>query len=184
MVIGEFGLPRILVRDAAKLSLARFIGAVGYALAMLERPLAKAVRDRQYRSRLAPEKENHVSSPMLTSLRRRAHWRCQRGACARRVRDAARSRRHLRCRYRHAARKLRQELSLDDCRIRRARHLGGDTPMETSGQINQRGIVDMAFQRFGQVATVTGKLAMGSGSGNWSSTTMQCAGSWRATRQG
>ncbi len=60
----------------------------------------------------------------------------------------------------------------------------GDTPMETSGQISQRGIVDMAFQRFGQVATVTGKLAMGSGSGNWSSTTMQCAGSWRATRQG
>jgi len=60
----------------------------------------------------------------------------------------------------------------------------GDTPMEASGQINQRGIVELAFQRFGQVATVTGKLAMGSGSGTWSSTTMQCAGSWRATRQG
>jgi hypothetical protein len=60
----------------------------------------------------------------------------------------------------------------------------GDTPMEASGQINQRGIVDLAFQRFGQVATVTGTLAMGSGSGTWSSTTMQCAGSWRATRQG
>jgi hypothetical protein len=25
---------------------------------------------------------------------------------------------------------------------------------------------------------------VGSGSGSWSSTTMQCAGSWRATRQG
>jgi hypothetical protein len=25
---------------------------------------------------------------------------------------------------------------------------------------------------------------MGAGSGTWSSTTMQCAGSWRATRQG
>jgi len=60
----------------------------------------------------------------------------------------------------------------------------GDTPMEASGQINQRGIVDLAFQRFGQVATVTGTLAMGSGSGTWSSKTMQCAGSWRATRQG
>jgi hypothetical protein len=59
-----------------------------------------------------------------------------------------------------------------------------DTPMEASGQISRRGIVHLAFQRFGQVATVTGKLAMGSGSGTWSSTTMQCAGSWRATRQG
>ncbi len=60
----------------------------------------------------------------------------------------------------------------------------GDTSMEASGQISQRGIVHLAFQRFGQVATVTGKLAMGSGSGTWSSPTMQCAGSWRATRQG
>jgi hypothetical protein len=60
----------------------------------------------------------------------------------------------------------------------------GDTLMEASGQISQRGIVHLAFQRFGQVATATGKLAMGSGSGTWSSPTMQCAGSWRATRQG
>jgi hypothetical protein len=60
----------------------------------------------------------------------------------------------------------------------------GDTPMAASGQINQRGIVDLAFQRFGQVAKVIGKLAMGSGSGTWSSKTMQCAGSWRATREG
>ena len=60
----------------------------------------------------------------------------------------------------------------------------GDTLMEASGQISRRGIVALAFQRFGQVATVTGKLAMGAGSGTWSSTTMQCAGSWRATRQG
>jgi hypothetical protein len=60
----------------------------------------------------------------------------------------------------------------------------GNTPMEASGEISQRGIVDLAFQRFGQVATVTGKLAKGSGSGTWSSKTMQCAGSWRATRQG
>jgi hypothetical protein len=60
----------------------------------------------------------------------------------------------------------------------------GDTPMEASGQISQRGIVNLAFQRFGEVATVTGTLAKGSGSGTWSSKTMQCAGSWRATRQG
>jgi hypothetical protein len=60
----------------------------------------------------------------------------------------------------------------------------GDTPMAASGEVSQRGIVDLAFQRFGQVATVIGKLARGSGSGTWSSPTMQCAGSWRATRQG
>jgi hypothetical protein len=60
----------------------------------------------------------------------------------------------------------------------------GDTLMEASGQISRRGIVALAFQRFGQVATVTGKLAMGAGSGTWSSMTMRCAGSWRATRQG
>ena len=60
----------------------------------------------------------------------------------------------------------------------------GDTPKEASGQINQRGIVNLAFQRSGEVATVTGTLAMGSGSGTWSSKTMQCAGSWRANRQG
>src|SRR3982074_3468482 len=41
----------------------------------------------------------------------------------------------------------------------------GDTLMEASGKISRRGIVNLAFQRFGQVATATGKLAMGSGSG-------------------
>ncbi len=60
----------------------------------------------------------------------------------------------------------------------------GDTPMEASGQISQRGIVDLAFQRLGQIATVTGKLVSGHGSGTWSSSTMQCGGSWRALRQG
>jgi hypothetical protein len=73
---------------------------------------------------------------------------------------------------------------LEDFHIRRARQLGRGTPMEAFGQINQRGIVELAFQRFGQVATVIGTLEMGSGSGSWSSTTMQCAGSWRATRPG
>ncbi len=60
----------------------------------------------------------------------------------------------------------------------------GDTFMEASGRINQRGIVALAFERFGEIATVTGKLAKGKGSGTWSSMTMQCAGSWRATRRG
>ncbi|MGH6843045.1 MAG: hypothetical protein ACREDV_13335 [Methylocella sp.] len=59
-----------------------------------------------------------------------------------------------------------------------------DAPMEASGQISPRGIVRLAFQRFGQVARVTGTLAKGAGSGTWSSPTLQCAGSWRATRQG
>jgi hypothetical protein len=62
--------------------------------------------------------------------------------------------------------------------------ISSGTPMEASGQISRRGVVRLAFERFGQVATVTGKLAMGAGSGTWSSPTMQCAGSWRATRQG
>lgn len=60
----------------------------------------------------------------------------------------------------------------------------GDTPMEASGQISQRGTVALAFERLGQVANVTGRLAKGSGSGTWSSATMRCAGSWRALRQG
>jgi hypothetical protein len=60
----------------------------------------------------------------------------------------------------------------------------GDTLMEASGKISRRGIVALAFERFGQIATVTGKLAKGAGSGTWSSPTMLCAGSWRATRQG
>jgi hypothetical protein len=60
----------------------------------------------------------------------------------------------------------------------------GDILMEASGKISRRGIVALAFERFGQVATAKGKLAKGAGSGTWSSTTMQCAGSWRARRQG
>ncbi len=60
----------------------------------------------------------------------------------------------------------------------------GDTPMEASGQINQRGVVALAFQRMGQIAMVTGRVAKGYGSGTWSSSTMQCGGSWRAMRQG
>jgi hypothetical protein len=60
----------------------------------------------------------------------------------------------------------------------------GDTPVEASGQISGLGTVSLAFQSLGQVATATGKLASGSGRGTWSSSTMRCAGSWRALRQG
>jgi hypothetical protein len=60
----------------------------------------------------------------------------------------------------------------------------GATPMVASGQISGSGTVDLAFRRLGQVAIVTGRFASGYGSGTWSSSTMQCAGSWRAVRQG
>ena len=63
-------------------------------------------------------------------------------------------------------------------------HAVGDTPMNASGQINGLGNVNLAFQRFGQVATVTGKLTQGAGSGIWRSATLQCGGSWHAFRQG
>jgi hypothetical protein len=36
--------------------------------------------------------------------------------------------------------------------------------VEASGQINRRGIVDLAFRRMDKVARVTGRLADGSGS--------------------
>ena len=58
----------------------------------------------------------------------------------------------------------------------------GDAPMEASGQINRRGIVDLAFRRMGKVAHVTGRLADGSGSGTWSLPSLQCAGFWHAIR--
>jgi hypothetical protein len=60
----------------------------------------------------------------------------------------------------------------------------GDTPMEASGQINSGGGVRLRFQRFGDVADVSGRLAKGAGSGTWTSSTLQCSGSWRATRRG
>jgi hypothetical protein len=60
----------------------------------------------------------------------------------------------------------------------------GATPMAASGQISGGGTVEVAFRRFGHVATVSGRLASGSGSGTWSSPTMHCTGSWRAVRQG
>ncbi len=60
----------------------------------------------------------------------------------------------------------------------------GVTPMEASGQINASGAVRLRFQSFGDVADVTGKLVKGAGSGTWISPTLNCSGSWRATRRG
>jgi hypothetical protein len=58
----------------------------------------------------------------------------------------------------------------------------GDTPIESSGQINRRGIVNLTFQGMDKVAHAAGRLADGSGSGTWSSPSLQCAGSWHAIR--
>jgi hypothetical protein len=60
----------------------------------------------------------------------------------------------------------------------------GATPMAASGQISGSGTLVVTFRRFGQAATATGSFARGNGSGTWSSPTMQCAGWWRALRQG
>jgi|GEM_PF-736657 hypothetical protein len=60
----------------------------------------------------------------------------------------------------------------------------GEMPLEASGEITQRGIVQLAFERFGQIATARGRLSRGSGSGTWYSPTLQCRGFWQASRQG
>jgi len=59
-----------------------------------------------------------------------------------------------------------------------------DAMMQASGQIDRRGIVSLAFRRDNNVAHVAGRVKGSSGSGTWSSPTMQCGGSWRAARQG
>lgn len=59
----------------------------------------------------------------------------------------------------------------------------GDSLFQSSGQIDRRGVVSVAFRRENQVAHVAGKFKGGSGSGTWSSPTLQCGGSWRAARQ-
>jgi hypothetical protein len=56
------------------------------------------------------------------------------------------------------------------------------TPIEASGQINRRGIVDLTFRRMDKAVHATGWLADGSGSGTWSSPSLQCAGTWHAVR--
>jgi hypothetical protein len=58
-----------------------------------------------------------------------------------------------------------------------------DALMQTAGQVDARGRVALSFRRDAQVASVTGKLDGQSGSGTWSSPSLQCAGAWRAARQ-
>lgn len=58
-----------------------------------------------------------------------------------------------------------------------------DAMMQASGLIDQRGVVSVAFRRDNNVAHVAGRVQGRSGSGTWSSATLQCGGSWRAARQ-
>jgi hypothetical protein len=59
----------------------------------------------------------------------------------------------------------------------------GDAPMQASGSIDKNGVVSLAFRRDNDIARAAGRVKGSSGSGTWSSPTMQCAGSWRAVRQ-
>jgi hypothetical protein len=58
----------------------------------------------------------------------------------------------------------------------------GDTQIESNGLINRRGIVNLTFRGMDKVAHATGRLSDGSGSGTWSSPSLQCAGAWHAHR--
>jgi hypothetical protein len=69
-------------------------------------------------------------------------------------------------------------ISVSGGRVRSA----GDAPLVASGEIDQRGVVALAFEGYGQHATAKGRLAGREGSGTWSSPTMQCSGSWQAKR--
>ena len=60
----------------------------------------------------------------------------------------------------------------------------GDGLMQASGSIDKNGVVSLAFRRDNDIARAAGSVNGSSGSGTWSSPTMQCAGSWRAMRQG
>jgi hypothetical protein len=60
----------------------------------------------------------------------------------------------------------------------------GDAPIAASGQINSHGAVNLQFERFGQIARATGRVISGAGAGTWISPTLNCSGSWRATRRG
>lgn len=60
----------------------------------------------------------------------------------------------------------------------------GDALMQASGSIDHNGIVSLAFRRDNNIARASGRVKGSSGSGTWTSPSMQCAGSWRAMRQG
>ena len=55
--------------------------------------------------------------------------------------------------------------------------------MQASGVITPRGGVSLAFRRDSQVANVAGQVRDKAGWGTWSSSTLQCSGTWGAVRQ-
>ncbi|HYP58161.1 MAG TPA: hypothetical protein VEQ35_07745 [Beijerinckia sp.] len=59
-----------------------------------------------------------------------------------------------------------------------------DITVQSSGHIDQRGVVSLAVRRDRDVAHVAGKVNGKSGSGTWSSPTALCGGRWRAERRG
>jgi hypothetical protein len=59
-----------------------------------------------------------------------------------------------------------------------------DAMMQALGQISPKGSVSLTFRRDQHVARASGRVDGRSGSGTWVSPTLQCAGSWRAARQG
>jgi hypothetical protein len=77
-------------------------------------------------------------------------------------------------------RSYRWTIAVSDGRVRST----GDGVMQASGSIDKNGVVSLAFRRDNDVARAAGRVNGSSGSGTWSSPTMQCAGSWRAMRQG
>jgi hypothetical protein len=57
------------------------------------------------------------------------------------------------------------------------------TKMSASGHITPHGHVHLTFKRFHHIATITGRLTTGAGSGTWHSPSLECSGSWHAHRQ-
>ena len=55
--------------------------------------------------------------------------------------------------------------------------------MQASGVITPSGGVSLAFRRDSQVANVAGQVRDKTGRGTWSSSTLQCSGTWGAVRQ-
>ncbi|SFK12848.1 hypothetical protein [Methylocapsa palsarum] len=60
----------------------------------------------------------------------------------------------------------------------------GDALMQASGSIDKNGVVALTFRRDNDFARAAGRVKGSTGSGAWSSPTLQCGGSWRATRLG
>lgn len=58
-----------------------------------------------------------------------------------------------------------------------------DGLMKASGEISASGVVSIAFRRDNHLATVAGQVREKAGWGTWSSSTLQCAGTWNAVRR-